>query len=232
MHFTRKLFAASMIAAAGAIPVALALSAPAMADPVPAPAPAIPGIPRHVVPQQRAAATAGLCVGLVGGGGSGRGCRTSRSSRTRGDGLGHAAAGPRGARGPPERACHSRPARRSARCGACRSGSGAGPGAVGRGPASAGAGEPAAVAAAARLPRRPGLADARGHPAGQPPAEVTRGGARRSRGARSSRRSCHSRGCGTRDPGACHRNVGAGTADVPDLCAALSPTTLSSRSSH
>ncbi|MGP4058918.1 hypothetical protein ACTWP6_29595 [Mycobacterium sp. 4D054] len=49
MHRTRKLFATSMIAAAGAVSAAVALSASASAQPAPAPAPApapeVPGLP-------------------------------------------------------------------------------------------------------------------------------------------------------------------------------------------
>ena len=47
MHRTRKLFATTMFAAAGAVSAALALGAPAAAQPAPAPAPApeIPGLP-------------------------------------------------------------------------------------------------------------------------------------------------------------------------------------------
>ena len=45
MHFTRKLFATSAIAAACAVPAAVLLSATASADPVPAPAPALPAMP-------------------------------------------------------------------------------------------------------------------------------------------------------------------------------------------
>ncbi|KWX67201.1 hypothetical protein [Mycobacterium sp. NAZ190054] len=47
MHRTRKLFATTMIAAAGAVSAAMALSATASAQPAPAPAPApeVPGLP-------------------------------------------------------------------------------------------------------------------------------------------------------------------------------------------
>ena len=46
MKFTSKLLATSMIAAAGAVPVALALSATAAAEPAaPPPIPAVPGLP-------------------------------------------------------------------------------------------------------------------------------------------------------------------------------------------
>jgi hypothetical protein len=46
MKFTRKMLATSMIAAAGAIPVALGLSATAAAEPAaPAPTPGVPGLP-------------------------------------------------------------------------------------------------------------------------------------------------------------------------------------------
>jgi hypothetical protein len=46
MKFTRKMLATSMIAAAGAIPVALGLSATAAAEPAaPAPVPSVPGLP-------------------------------------------------------------------------------------------------------------------------------------------------------------------------------------------
>ncbi|HYZ66608.1 MAG TPA: hypothetical protein VE666_02195, partial [Mycobacterium sp.] len=47
MKFTRKMLASSMIAAAGAIPIALGFSATAAADPAapPAPAPSVPGLP-------------------------------------------------------------------------------------------------------------------------------------------------------------------------------------------
>ncbi|HEX2285574.1 MAG TPA: hypothetical protein VHI10_12265, partial [Mycobacterium sp.] len=46
MHSTRKMFATTMIAAAGAVSAALALSATASAQPAaPAPSPAVPGLP-------------------------------------------------------------------------------------------------------------------------------------------------------------------------------------------
>jgi hypothetical protein len=46
MKFTRKTLATSMIAAAGAIPIALGFSATAAAEPAaPAPAPSVPGLP-------------------------------------------------------------------------------------------------------------------------------------------------------------------------------------------
>jgi len=47
MKLTRKMLATSVIAAAGAIPLALGLSATAVADPVaaPAPVPSVPGLP-------------------------------------------------------------------------------------------------------------------------------------------------------------------------------------------
>ncbi|MGB3231799.1 MAG: hypothetical protein WBB57_13640, partial [Mycobacterium sp.] len=47
MHRTGKLFATTMIAAAGAVSAALALSTSAAAQPAPAPAPApeVPGLP-------------------------------------------------------------------------------------------------------------------------------------------------------------------------------------------
>ncbi len=45
MHRTRKLFATTMIAAAGAVSAAVAFSATATAQPAPAPAPEIPGLP-------------------------------------------------------------------------------------------------------------------------------------------------------------------------------------------
>ncbi|MCV7068619.1 hypothetical protein H7H51_28165, partial [Mycolicibacterium farcinogenes] len=53
MIFTWKALATSMIAAAGAVPVALALSASANAEPVP-PAPAIPGAPNLPIVNQLA----------------------------------------------------------------------------------------------------------------------------------------------------------------------------------
>jgi hypothetical protein len=45
MHKTGKLFATTMIAAAGAVSTALMLSGTAAADPAAAPAPGIPGLP-------------------------------------------------------------------------------------------------------------------------------------------------------------------------------------------
>ncbi|PRC45535.1 hypothetical protein C6A85_94670, partial [Mycobacterium sp. ITM-2017-0098] len=47
MHRTRKLFATTMIAAAGAVSASVAFSAAAAAQPAPAPAPApaVPGLP-------------------------------------------------------------------------------------------------------------------------------------------------------------------------------------------
>ncbi len=45
MHLARKMFATSMIAAAGAVAGALALSAPAAADPAPMPLPPMPNLP-------------------------------------------------------------------------------------------------------------------------------------------------------------------------------------------
>ena len=73
MHFARKLFATSMIAAASTIGAALALSAPAVAEPAPAPAPApampaIPGLQNFLNPANAPMMLQGLASALSGGG--------------------------------------------------------------------------------------------------------------------------------------------------------------------
>ena len=121
MHFARKLFATSVIAAAGAIPVALALSAPAMADPVPAPAPAIPGVPGMSLlssaPQmlQNAPQMLQGLASMFSGTAAPRGRRGPGRCRTRCDRVGHPAAGSGRSCGSAEharRACRGRASRR------------------------------------------------------------------------------------------------------------------------
>lgn len=73
MHRTRKLFATTMIAAAGAVSAAVAFSATAVAQPAPAPAPApeIPGLPMLQQLAANPAAAAQLMqsfAGVFGGG--------------------------------------------------------------------------------------------------------------------------------------------------------------------